>query len=79
MIYCKLEEKQIDSAIYHIGTTVGNLSGKIMFFADERKLLLLEQADNDAIRILHIVRLYNKYRPEFEKGIFPDKLAIEIG
>ena len=78
MVYCNLKEKRKDSAVYNIGTTVGDLSGEVVFYADMREPELLQQAKNEPVRTKHIAKIYGKYYGEFAKGVFKEKLAYEI-
>ena len=79
MVYCKIKERHEDSAIYNIGTTVNDMSGEITFFKSGKDPVLNKQAEKRQVGERHIVKLYIKYADEFAKGIFKEKLAIEIG
>lgn len=79
MVYCKLKEQKSDSAIYNIGTDVNDLSGEVIFFKDLREPEILKQDKEEPIRVGHLARIYGKYREDFAKGNFKEKLAYEIG
>lgn len=79
MVFCKLKEKKVDSAVYNIGTDVNDLTGEVIFFKDLREPELLKQAEEEPIRVGHIARIYGKYRDDFANGNFKEKLAFEIG
>ena len=79
MVYCKLKEKKTDSAIYNIGTDVNDMSGEVVFFKDLREPELLKQAKENPVRVVHLARIYGKYRNAFASGKFKEKLSYEIG
>ena len=79
MVYCKLIENNHDSAVYHIGTSIDDLTGKVVFYRDSRDPNLLKQADEDPVRTLHLARIISKYGQAFAKGEFAEKLSYEIG
>lgn len=79
MVYCKLKNKSEESAIYNIGTSVDDMTGEIVFYKDLREPEIIKQPEVERLRIPHIARIYGKYRDEFSKGNFKEKLAYEIG
>lgn len=78
-VYCNLKERNNEFAIYKIGTRVSDISGEVTFYKDLREPKLNKQAVKYLVRPIQITRLYGKYKDDFAKGIFKDKLAIEIG
>ena len=79
MVYCKIKERKDDFAVYNIGTRVDDMTGEITFYKGHQEPLLGKQAEKAPIRDIHIVKILRKYMRDFEKGIFNDKLAFEIG
>lgn len=79
MVYCLLKEKTGNYAIYAIGKRVDDITGEIVFYKGNREPELRVQAERFPVRLKDIVRLYAKYRAEFARGEFREKLAIEIG
>ena len=79
MVYCLLKEKTGNYAIYATGKRVDDMTGEIVFYKDEQEPELLKQADRFPVHVKDITRLYVKYKAEFSKGEFREKLAIEIG
>lgn len=79
MVYCKIKERNADSAVYLIGARTDDMTGEITFFKGNRLPKLNKQAEKYPVREMHISRLYGKHMSDFEKGIFKDKIAYEIG
>lgn len=79
MVYCNLKENRKDSAVYNIGTTIGDLSGEVVFYASGREPELTQQAKKEPVRNKHIAKIYGKYYDDFAKGIFKEKIAYEVG
>ena len=79
MVYCKLIENKGDSAVYQIGASVDDMTGKVVFYRESKEPTLLKQADEDPVRTMHLARIVGKYSKDFVNGIFAEKLAYEIG
>lgn len=79
MVYCILKETSEHCAVYAIGKRVDDITGEIVFYKDEQEPELRKQADCFPVHVKDIARLYAKYKAEFSKGEFREKLAIEIG
>ena len=79
MVYCLLKESTGNCAIYTIGKRVDDMTGEIVFYKGEQEPELRKQADRFPVHVKDIVRLFAKYKADFSKGEFREKLAIEIG
>lgn len=79
MIYCKIKERKDSYAVYYVGRVVSDMTGEVIFYEDDRKPELLKQAEKYEVWNNLIMRLYGKYKGDFSKGIFKEKIAIEIG
>lgn len=79
MIFCKLKEKQEDRAIYHVGSLISDMSGEVIFFKGEKAPVLSKQAEKYPILENRIMQVYTKYRNELKNGVFPERMAYEIG
>ena len=79
MVYCNLIETRNDSAVYNIGASVKDMTGEVVFYKGLREPEIIKQPEKEPIRMLSLARIYGKYRDEFAKGNFKEKLAYEIG
>ncbi len=79
MIFCKLKEKQEDRAIYHVGSLISDMSGEVIFFKGEKAPVLSKQAEKYPVLESRIMQVYTKYHHELKNGVFPEKMAYEIG
>lgn len=77
MVYCRLKETNEHSAIYSVGSLVADMTGEVEFFDDGRPPILLKQAEKEEIIPLFLNKLYAKYKVDFLKGEFKQKIAYE--
>ena len=54
------------------------MSGEVVFFKDLREPELLKQSKENPVRVVHLARIYGKYRNDFASGKFKEKLSYEI-
>ncbi len=78
MIYCKLKNKDTNSASYYAGTTVNDMTGEVVFFKGEREPEIIKQSDKYPITLRSLANIYRKHISEFSDGKFPEKMAYEI-
>lgn len=78
MVYCKLAENKVSSAIYDFGASVNDMTGTIEFFVDKEPKIIKEP---DAYHVSKnwIDKLWFKHRDEFRNKQFKEKLAYECG
>lgn len=83
MIYCNLSEikyntaENVFSAEYNFGTTVDNITGKVVFYADNTMPEIIEHPRLENVPMPHIMKLYTKYRKKFLAANFPERISYE--
>lgn len=77
MVYCNLKEHTKDSVTYAYGGETTDISGLIRFAIDGKSFEIIEEPKNSVVYLRSINRLYGKYRSDFSKLIFKEKISYE--
>lgn len=78
MVYCELIKKGDNSAVYSIGRTADDMTGKIVFYKEMRKPVVIKQPEKRKLYDSIVDRLYVRYSTQMMEGVFDNNLSIEI-
>ena len=77
MVYCKLKERIKDGAVYLYGGITDDLTGEIKFANDGKSFDVIKTPEKSEVYTRSLNRLFGKYKTDFEKGDFKEKLSYE--
>lgn len=77
MVYCNLKQNNNDSAIYFFGMSTDDITGEVVFYANSIQPSILKQPTNGNATNITMNKLVVKYKEQFSKGIFPNKISYE--
>lgn len=77
MVYCNLKQKSDNSAIYSFGMSTDDITGEVVFYTEFTQPSILKQPKKEKANNIIMNKLVVKYKEQFSKGIFPNKISYE--
>ena len=77
MVYCKYNGNGNGIVTYMFGGETDDITGIVNFRVDGREFEVVKDPDKSEVSMRSLIRLYGKYKSDFSKGNFKDKLSYE--
>ena len=79
MVFCNLISSEGKKAIYSIGGSPEDLTGRLSIDAEKGIYEAKKYPEKTTVYLSHIGAMIRKHEDEFDKGIFNERLAYQIG
>lgn len=77
MVCCKFFKLLETTVLYYYGVVPSDMSGMIEFNLDGSGFRIIQEPEEETVHLRSLNLLYRKYKGDFEKGIFKQKISFE--
>lgn len=78
MVFCDRISIDGEHAVYRFGASPERMSGLVRFYQQSPRFVVERKPEED-VPENRLARIWMKYQEALSKGVFPDKMAIQIG